>query len=170
MSKFPLWATPDRRDWLVELFTQSRGLCIWGHGSNCPDLLADCYQVMSEDLITTWKADDRAERAGAWKREQRRLHATPRITKRGPFDTIAREEYLAHRPLFRVVGLGVGAFTFKRVALVEIPALRASIFVDLTGIAISRNKLRKLFRHGKGGCPTELYDRIQHEVRRYLSG
>lgn len=165
--KFPQWATPERRNHLVELFLQSNGFCVLGH-PNCPHLLEDCYEVASEGLITDWKAQDREERERAWKRERRRIHTAPQIRKRGPFDTIARERYLSERPVFRLVGIGMGAFTQKRVALVELPGLKLSIFVDLAGIPVPKKKLRKLFRHPKGELPQEIQDLIQQQVRGYF--
>lgn len=127
-----------------------------------------------KDLIATWKAEDREARERLWKLEKRRLHAAPQIRRRGPFDTIRREEHMAHRPVFRIVGLGVNAFTQHRVAKVEIPGLGLVVWVDLAGITtgVSRNKLRKLVRYGKGSLPKELVPklevRVQERIREYL--
>lgn len=168
--KFPLWATPQRRVTLVELFTQSQGFCVLRHGQSCPHLLEHCYEVASEDLIATWKAEDRQERERLWRRERRRMHAAPQMHKRGPFDTIRREEHLAKRPTFEIVGIGIGAFTFKRVAEVRIPGLRLTLWVDLQGLeGVSNNKLRKLARFKRGALPKKLVSQVEQRVQAQVS-
>ncbi len=171
---FSQWATPARRARLVELLTQSKGLCVHGHAP-CLQLLAHCYEVASEELIQDWKADDRVERELAWQREKRRLHAAPQIRKRGPFDTIRRDIYLAERPVFEIVGIGVNAFTQHRVAQVEIPGLKAIFWVDLSGIkaeGLSKNQLRKLARYKRGAVPkgmvAQMETRVHQAVKRVL--
>jgi len=88
------------------------------------------------------------------KLEQRRLHVAPnKRIRRGPFDSIRREQFLAERPIFLVVGIGVNAFTQRRVAKVEISGLEKVILVDLSGVEVSKNRLRKLSRHPGGRIP-----------------
>jgi hypothetical protein len=169
--KFPQWATPRRRAILAELLVHSRGLCVHGHNP-CPKLLEHCYEVASEELIADWKADDRVERELAWQREKRRLHALPQIRKRGPFDSIRREQFMAQRPLYRIVGIGVSAFTQHRVAQVEIPGLKATLWVDLSGIkaeGVSKNKLRKLARYKRGSVPKSMVPQIEARVRQQVA-
>ena len=160
------WATPARRARLVELLTQSKGLCVHGHAP-CVQLLDHCYEVISEELIQDWKADDRVERAILWALESRRLHAAPQIWKRGPFDTIRREIYLAERPVFEIVAIGVNAFTQHKVAQVSLPGLKATIWVDLSGIkaeGLSKNQLRKLARYKRGAVPKGMVAQIETRV------
>ena len=124
---------------------------------------------LSKEWVRLWKSDDRQERAIAFRRERRRLHALIEIRKRGPFDTIAREEYLANRPLWNIKAMGVGAFTFKRMAKVRIPSLGQDIWVSLAGVGLSKNKKRKLLRYGKGTIPRELEDRTYQIAKEAVS-
>lgn len=127
------------------------------------------YFVKEEALIEDWKTEDRLERSITQKREQRLLHAAPlkRLWHRGDgFDAIARDAYLANRPTFRVLAVGVHAFTQQRVAKVEITALEKTIWVNISGAKLSKNKLRKLFR--RGDVPEEIYSIIEQRIRCYL--
>ena len=177
MQTRPLWATPPRRARLAELFAQK-----------LPEITVQFYQnldrvifgdlSMSEyinlltrdvghSLIENWKEDDREERSYLWRLEKRRLHAMPKIKRRGQFDSIRREQFLADRPMFEVMGIGVAAFTQHMVAKVRIPELDRVIWVDLSGVHVGKNKLRKMARRG-GKVPPEIYEIITREVRRKM--
>jgi hypothetical protein len=117
MKGLPLWSTPGRQAYLIRLYAQASEF-YEEDGRVVPD-----NNEAIELVIYTWKALDREEREEAWRREKRRLHALPEIRRRGPFDSIAREIYLANRPSWKINAVGVGAFTFKKLARVEIPAL-----------------------------------------------
>jgi len=166
---FPQWATPERRNFLVELFLESRGFCVYGHGMTCLNPHHH-YELVIDDRIEEFKRSDREERSYLWKLLERRLHAAPnKRIQRGPFDSIRREQYLAARPIFLVVGIGVNAFTQRRVAKVEIPGLEKVIWVDLSGVEVSKRRLRKLSRRPGGNIPDAIYSRIAQAVRRYYS-
>lgn len=167
---YPLWATPERRAYLVQLFLDSGGFCVHGHGIFCPQLRKHGYEFFSEELIDWWKADDREERAYLHRLETRRIHAAPRIRRRGQFDSIRREQYLADRPQFILLGIGVNAFTQHRVAKVEIPELDKVVWVDISRVNLSKNRLRKLTRHARQsrGVPQEIYDQVAKAVRRHI--
>jgi hypothetical protein len=152
---YPLWATPARQTFLVRLFHNGHGACIYGH----PDCeVADhYYEFYSEMVIDLWKAQDREERAEAWTLEKKWLHPRFRFFRRGPWDTIRREEFLASRPIWSIEAIGVGAFTFQRVVKVEIPALKKVVWVNLPQPAgMGKNAKHKLVRYGKGKLPEEL--------------
>ena len=163
----PLWSTPERQAYLISLYAQAREF-YEEDGKVVPD-----NNEAVELAIYIWKALDREEREEAWRREKRRLHALPEILRRGPFDSIAREEYLANRPLWKIEAVGVGAFTFRQVARVEIPALEKVIWVDLAGVELSKNQRRKLIRYRQGKLPRELeesvFARCQRAVAKYLA-
>ncbi len=209
---FSQWATPARRARLVELLTQSKGLCVHGHEGcthladtyslltttkvvceSIPKAPSDplyrgevhlsvrvvkdhrpvltseghCYELASETLIEGWKADDRLKSAQIRKLVNRHLHAAPQIWRRGPFDSIRREDFLAERPVYKVVGIGVNAFTQHRVAQVEIPGLKATIWVDLSGLkteGLSKNQLRKLARYKRGAIPKGMLSQMETRV------
>ena len=125
---------------------------------------------LSKEWIKLWKSDDRLERTIALKRERRRLHALLQLRKRGPFDTIAREEYLANRPLWRIEAVGVGAFTFKRMVKVRIPSLEQEIFVSLAGLAKATGiKKKKLLRYKAGAIPREFEETTYQIVKAAVS-
>ena len=166
--EFPLWATPERRAYLVELLERSGGLCVYGHGLDCPDPADHCYGAKEELTVDAWKADDRDERSYLWRLEKRRLNSTLKIMRRGAFDTIRREEYLAERPVFKVVAVGVNAFTQRRVAKVEIPELERILWVDIGGVELSKNKLRKASRYPQWKVPNEINEYVAKRVERYL--
>ena len=129
---------------------------------------------LTKELIAYWKADDREAQGYLHRLEKKRLHALrPQIKRRGPFDSIRREQYLADRPVFEIVAVGVSAFTFKRVAQVTIPELRAILWVDLTGLEISKGKFRKLARFKRGAAPKAMepliIERCRQTVQRFLN-
>ena len=181
----PLWATPGRRAKLAQLFLKEQAefakefynsldLVVFGDLSisELADLLTRRHFC---ELIEAWKAQDRDERSTAWKYEKRHLHQGPnpgrRPFKRGPFDSIAREEYLANRPLWKIDAVGVGALTFRRVARVEIPALEKVIWVDLSGVdeGLSKNARRKLVRYRQGKLSKELEESVFARCRRAVA-
>ena len=165
--QFPLWATPVRQAYLVALLESSGGLCVYGH-PECVEY-EHFYFALEDRLVNGWKEDDRDERAYLWKLEWLRLHSQRRIRTRGAFDTLRREEYLANRPVFRIVSIGVNAFTQRRVAQVELPDLEKKLWIDIGDVELSRNKLRKVSRYPRRGeVPDAINQYIAREMRRYL--
>ncbi len=168
MMEYPLWATPQRRAILVEM-------ALANPLAYEVDLITgNLLNPALEDLIDYWQDEDRDERSYLWKLEKRWLHRLyPQIRRRGPWDSIRMEQYLADRPIFEIVAIGVSALTFKRMAEVRIPALKATLWVDLSHLELSKNKLRKLARYKKGAVPKELQDQIENRcrqaVQRYLN-
>lgn len=164
--QYPKWATPRRQAALVELFEASRGFCVYHHDP-CTDLEHDCYQSMEDRLVYWWKEDDREERTQLRKLENRLWHALPKITKRGQFDSIAREIFLGQRPLFEVVGIGVSGLTHKRIAQIVIPGLlKTVLWVDLSHIRPgSKNSRRKFARYKKGVAPQSVEAQITDSCR-----
>jgi hypothetical protein len=175
----PLWATPGRRAKLAQLFLKEQAefakefynsldLVVFGDLSisELADLLTRRHFC---ELIEAWKAQDRDERSTAWKYEKRHLHQGPnpgrRPFKRGPFDSIARAEYLANRPLWEIVAIGVGAFSHRRVAMVKLLESKQILWVEIRGkLNISKNKLRKLTRYHRGAIPKGMVDQMEQQV------
>jgi len=163
----PLWAIPERQACLVELFLKSGGFCIH-EGISCSKP-AHSYPVVSEDIIELWKADDREERSHLHKIEQKRMHRAPRIWKRGEFDSIRREQWLADRPQFNLLAIGISPWNMHRMAKVEIPDFEKVIWVDISRVKLTKNKLHnitRLARHSRG-VPPEIYDQVVKAIRRY---
>jgi len=137
-------------------------------------VLSTLYDKVSEEAIQEWVSEDRAEDATAWKRERRRLHSQPEFHKRGQYDSLAREIFLAARPLWDIEAVGVGAFTFQRALKVRIPGLDKVIWVNLPmPKGVSRNKRKKILKYGKGKLPEPeadvMYRVISEAVQRALS-
>ena len=167
--RFPQWATPERRVYLALTLTQYLPRPDWMIDLATGQVYHPRYEIRSANMIEEWKRADREERSYLWKLLERRLHAAPnKRIRRGPFDSIRREQFLAERPIFLVVGIGVNAFTQRRVAKVKIPGLEKVIWVDLSGVEVSKNRLRKLSRRG-GKIPEAIHSRIQEAVRRYFN-
>ncbi len=202
----PLWATPDRREYLRQLddLLQS-GRCSDGEVA-CPVIRRFTEELtkavgkpdnslvwlfrasivtprilvsfplgqlrhfpnwLSAELIQYWKADDREMRIEMWKRERRELHRLIQITHRGQFDSIAKDEFFQKRPVFSIKAVGIGAFTLKPVAKVEIHGLHRELWVDLTGIKkVSTNAKHKYFRYHRGKAPVELQEQIESRCRK----
>ena len=59
-NRFPGWATPERRQHLVELFKRNRGFCVFGN-SMC-QVEGHHYEVFIEELIKDWPAEASQER------------------------------------------------------------------------------------------------------------
>ncbi len=137
------------------------------------DELHHLPQWLSKELIEYWKVDDRDARSYMAKLEQRLLHHLPGIYNRGECDSIAKSEYVAKRPIWTIVQMGVSAFTMARAAKVYIPGLRTHIWVDLSGVGKpSRSKKRGYYRYGIGKAPLsmaeQIDDRCSQAVKRYL--
>ena len=128
---------------------------------------------LSANLTDYWKADDREARSYLWQREKRHLHALPGIHHRGSYDSIAKSEDMAKRPLWEIVEFGFSIFTMGRTAKVFIPGLQTHIWVDLAGVKKpSLNAKRKWARYGTGKVPQsmqeQIEDRCSQAVRRFL--
>ena len=203
---YPLWATPERRAFLMELgqhsCTYRENPCpvlwkfaqaivdrigppqpdanplIWVFRAalHTPAVMATMSSTelhhlppwLEKELIAYWKAVDRDARSYLWKLEKRRLHRLPKIKRRGQFDSIKREQYLADRPIFRIVAIGVDAFTHRRVVKVELPGLGEALWIPFTGLKARKSKLRKLARYG-GKIPADLVEPLEKVVSRAVA-
>ncbi len=137
------------------------------------DELRHLPQWTSAELTEYWKADDRDARSYQLKLSRRYMHALPGIYHRGRYDSIAKSEELAKRPLWHIVEMGISAFTMARTAKVFIPGLKATIWVDLQGIKqATKNTKRRWVRYGKGKAPESIQEQIESRcsqaVKRYL--
>lgn len=167
----PKWATPDRQAWLTRLV---QSILSTGEGITL-DLFSGKLDIpQMEEAIRVWIAHDREQREALWRAERRRLHSQPQILRRGEFDSIAREIFLADRPLWDIEAVGVGAFTFRRVLKVKIPGVGQVIWVNLpSGGVVSKNRKRRFLRYGKGSLPEAdedlMFRVVSQAVQRALS-
>ena len=103
MATLPKWSTPNRQVFLVKLFLDSGGFCIYGH-TNCP-IPAHYYEIAIEHIIENWKEDDREN----WKLEQKAIHSLGerKYPIRGRFSNIAKDIFFDKQPLFYLEALGI---------------------------------------------------------------
>ena len=106
-NRLPDWATPERRQRLVELFKRNRGFSVFGH-SMC-QVEEHHYEVFIEGLIEDWRAEDSQERAALWRMEERRIHHGEKGRFGSQFDPVQRDVFMETRPEYYLVGLGVSA-------------------------------------------------------------
>ena len=149
--EYPQWATPQRRNLLVELFQRSklvwlspdspiRGFCMDSQCSKVSEDNPDPYcqecprffQNYIEPLIKFWVDDDRGERAELWRKEQREMHnLNERRWKKCQFDAVARDVFFQQQPDYYLEGVGISGLTFTRIAKVRVPSMPVRLFVDV---------------------------------------
>ena len=162
----PKWASAERQAYLVRLFLQSRGFCVYGH--KCCPIPQHHYEVFIEEVIRNWKADDRAQRQAEWEIERREIHSLSerRYPTRGQFNALAKDIYLSNQPQNFLVGLGISGVTFRPFAKVRLASSFVYLHINLgnTLRKVSKTRRRKAIRYGKA-LPIE----IQKEVDRLIS-
>jgi hypothetical protein len=149
--EYPQWATPQRRNLLVELFQRSklvwlspdspvRGFCMdrqcsKASADNPAPYCQECprfFQNYIEPLIKFWVDDDREERTKLWRKEQREMHSlNERRWKKCQFDAVARDVFLQQQPDYYLEGVGISGLTFTRIAKVRVPSMPVRLFVDV---------------------------------------
>jgi hypothetical protein len=150
-SKLPKWATPERRQKLIELFTRSGGFCVFGH-KNC--LIPEHhYELFIEDLIADWKQADREQREAEWLMTLKAIHSLGehKYPLRGQFSAISKAIWGDSQPLFYVQHLGISGITLKPFAKVKVPSSYMTLHVNLgdTLRKVGKCKRRKAIRYGK---------------------
>ncbi len=170
----PKWATPDRKNSLVELFVSSGGFCVYGH-KNC--LIPEHhYPVYIELLIRDWKQSDTDDRLALWQAEQRAMHSLGERTYplTGRFNAISRDIYHSNQPLYYLDGQSVSGLTLLPFVMVRIASSYMRLFVDLgTELRqVSKSRRRKAIRYGKP-LPQEteaiIRRKVLQAVRDYLA-
>jgi len=162
----PKWVNPQRQAYLVKLFLQSRGFCVYGH-KRCP-IPSHYYEVVIEEVIRNWQLDDRAQRQAEWEAERIALHSLNErcYPTRGQFNALAKDIYLANQPHHFVIGLGISGVTFRPFAKVRLASSYIHLHINLgnTLRKVSKTRRRKAIRYGKA-LPIE----IQREVDRLIN-
>jgi hypothetical protein len=117
------------------------------------------FDVVQEDVIQEWKADDRVVRSEERRREGASLRSGDQQgfgklvnihLRRRDFDPVERMQYRDRKPQYTLLGFSVHPLTHKHVAHIRIPGANVELFVDVsTAISeLSRNKRHKIARYG----------------------
>ena len=166
----PKWATRERQAYLVNLFHESNGFCVYGH-KNCKNL-DHHYINYIDDLIKDWIASDRSDTIAKYQSEYNERHKLrDRLPLRGQFSGIAKDIYYDSQPLFYIEDISINALTFKPFIKIRICSSNTRLFVDISGVIknLSKNARRKLIRHAKTDKYSEILNPICiNAVRDYL--
>ena len=173
-KSLPKWATPERKDALIQLFVDSGGFCVYGH-KNC--LIPEHhYSLYIELLIQDWKQLDRELSNALWQAERKALHSVGSRTYplRGQFSAISRDITAENRPLYYLEGQAVSGITLTPFVKVRLASTYMRLFVDLGEALkqVSKSKRRKAIRYGKPLPPsttTAIRRKILEAVRDYYS-
>ena len=165
MATSPKWSTPNRQAYLVKLFLDSGGFCIFGH-RNCP-IPEHHYSVYIEGVIGYWKAEDREAQRLDWIAESRAIHSLGerRTPITGRFNNISMDIFHDKQPLFYLEGLGIDGLILQPFARVKLASSYMRLYVSLGDSlrGISKNKRRKAIRYGKP-LPKSISERIAEKV------
>ena len=173
-QSLPKWATLDRRNFLVQLFLDSGGFCVYGH-KKC--LIPEHhYSLYSELLIKDWKHLDRELDTALWEAERKALHSLGERSYpiRGQFSAVSRDIYASNQPLYYLDGQAVSGVTFKPFVRVRLASSYIRLYVDLGEALrqVSKSQRRKAIRYGKPLPPTTrqaIMRKVMEAVRDYYS-
>ena len=169
----PKWVTPKRQTYLVRLFFQSGGFCVYGHK---PCLIPEHhYEIYIEGIISDWVADDKAQIQAEWQAEQRQLHhlGERRFPLEGRFNAISQEIFFGNQPQYYFEGLAISGLTLRPFAKIRLASSYFHLHINLgdTLRKLSKSKRRKAIRYGKA-LPEETQREVDKlcnlAVRHYL--
>ncbi len=174
MTTYPKWSSPNRQAYLVKLFLDSGGFCIFGH-RNCA-IPEHHYEVYIEALIDDWKAEDREQTRLDWEAEHKAMHSLgePRLPLTGRFNNISQVIFHDSQPLYYLEALGMSGVKLLPFARVRLASSYMRLYIDLGHSlrGISKNKRRKAIRYGKQ-LPKSIQARVAElvglAVRDYLN-
>jgi len=164
-KSLPKWSTPERKDFLVQLFVNSRGFCVYGH-KKC--LIPEHhYSIFTELLIKDWKQLDTELSNALWQAERKALHSLGERSYpvRGQFSAISKEIYAGNQPLYYLDGQAVSGVTLTPFVRVRLASSYMRLYVDL-GEALrqaSKSQRRKAIRYGKA-LPKSAREAVSRKV------
>jgi hypothetical protein len=126
------------------------------------------YETLSEQAITDWQADDRAEAKALWQKEQRRLHKMP--DERGwrrQFDPVAREQFMEQRGVYHVEAVSVNPLTHQRVARVRVSGTNVRLYVNIQRQGRSNGAKKRALRRAAQGVASVNDRLIKQAVERF---
>ena len=166
----PKWFTPERQNYLVQLFLKSGGFCVFGHRP-CP-YPEHHYEAFIEGLIQYWIAADRARDNAEWQAESHILHRTAerREPLHGQFSGIAKDIFFANQPQYYVEGLGMSGVQLSPFAKVRISSSFMRLHIDLADSLreATKNQKRKAIRYGKP-LPRYIEEKINQLIRNAIT-
>lgn len=170
----PKWATLDRKNFLVQLFLNSGGFCVYGH-KKC--LIPEHhYYLYSECLIKDWKHLDIEESQADWEVERQTLHSLGERSYplRGQFSAISKDIYASHQPFYYLEGQAVSGVTLTPFVRVRIASSYIRLYVDLGEALrqVSKSQRRKALRYGKPLPPSTrvaIMRKVMEAVKDYHS-
>jgi hypothetical protein len=174
MTTQPKWSTSNRKAYLVKLFLDGGGFCIYGH-KNCL-IPAHHYELYIETVIDYWKAEDREQAKLDWEEESKAMHSLGerRLPLTGRFNNISQDIFHANQPLYYLESLGMSGLKLQPFAKVKLASSYLRLHIDLGDSlrGTSKNKRRKAIRYGKP-LPQEVEARVSKlvslAVRDYLN-
>lgn len=111
------------------------------------------FDVLAEQQISDWKAQDRLQRIEEYRQESLRLHslAEPRQPLRGRFSAISKDIWEGSKPLFYIEGIGISGLTLYPFVRVRLASSYMRLYVNLGEAlrGVSKSKKRKAIRYGK---------------------
>ena len=162
----PKWFSPERRNYLVQLFLKSGGFCVFGHRP-CP-YPEHHYETYIEGLIRHWIASDRARDNAEWQAESRILHRTAERSQplHGEFSGVAKDIFFADQPQYYVEGLGISGVRLNPFAKVRISSSFLRLHIDLGNSLreATKNQKRKAIRYGKP-LPRYIEEKINEIIK-----
>ena len=165
MTTSPKWSTPSRKAYLVKLFVDNGGFCVFGH-KDCHDS-GHHFEIYIESLIDDWKAEDRAQSRLDWKAESKAMHSLGerRLPISGRFNNISQDIFHDKQPLCYIEALGISGLKLQPFAKVKIASSYMRLYVELgTSLRIlSKHQRRKAIRYGKE-LPKSIQERIAAKV------
>ena len=159
MQNLPLWATPERRARLVEIFQRARpviqpdlfddmGFCVLDKCCKDTPACRFCqhnYPNYIEVLVSEWVSEDKVEEAALWRKEQRQIHKC--LDEKGwrkRFDPVERDLFFVGQPPYYAQGIAPSSLTHTRFIKIRVSSSEVRLFVDVP--RLSKNKRKKLRR------------------------
>ena len=165
MTTQPKWSTLDRKAYLVKLFLDSGGFCVYGHTACL--IPEHHFEVYIERVIGNWKADDREQAKLDWIEERKAMHSLgeQRYPVLGRFSAISKDIFFDKQPLYYLEALGISGLKLQPFAKVKLASSYLRLYIDLGDSlrGTSKNKRRKAIRYGKE-LPKSIQERIAEKV------
>lgn len=134
------------------------------------------YELLSENCIDNWIADDRDAKQTSWIAESKAMHSLSekRLPLRGRFNNISSEIWHNQQPIFYVESIGMDCLRLKPFAKVKLSSSFQHLYIDLGESlrGISKNRKRKAIRYHKP-LPTDVESKVSQligkAVKHYLN-